>query len=77
MTYLRMEPFLGFSRMFEAYKGLRTTSSGTSLAVQGQRLCAPNAGDTGSIVGQEAKIPHAATEFAHRNYKIHHPECCK
>ena len=52
MTSLRMEPFLGFSRMLEAYKGLRTISAGTSLAVQGQRLCAPNAGDTGSIPGQ-------------------------
>ena len=52
MTSVRMEPLLGFSRMLEAYKGLRTTSAGTSLPVQGQRLCAPNAGDTGSIPGQ-------------------------
>ena len=55
MTSLRMEPFLGFSRMLEAYKGLRTTSAGTSLAVQWQRLCVPNAGDTGSIPGQGAR----------------------
>ena len=27
--------------------------------VQGLRLCASNAGDAGSIPGQETKIPHA------------------
>ena len=32
---------------------------GTSLAVQWLRLLAPNAGDMGSIPGQETKIPHA------------------
>ena len=32
---------------------------GTSLAVQWLRLCAPTAGDTGSIAGREAKILHA------------------
>ena len=55
MTSLRMEPFLGFSRMLEASKGLKTTSAGTALAVQWQRLCVPNAGDTGSIPGQGAR----------------------
>ena len=33
---------------------------GTSLAVQWLRLCAPNAGGTGSIPGRGTKIPHAA-----------------
>ena len=33
---------------------------GTSLMVQWLRLCAPNLGGTGSIPGQEIKIPHAA-----------------
>ena len=32
---------------------------GTSLVVQWLRLCAPNAGDMGSIPGQGTKIPHA------------------
>ena len=32
---------------------------GTSLAVQGLRLHASNAGGTGSIPGQGTKIPHA------------------
>ena len=30
----------------------------TSLAVQWLRICASNAGGTGSIPGQETKIPH-------------------
>ena len=30
-------------------------------------LLAPNARDMDSTVGQETKIPFAATEFAHRN----------
>ena len=30
------------------------------LAVQRLRLCTSNGGDTGSIPGQETKIPHAA-----------------
>ena len=33
--------------------------TGTSLAVQGLRLQASNAGGTGSIPGQGTKIPHA------------------
>ena len=33
---------------------------GTSLVVQWLRLCAPNAGGTGSIPGQGTEIPHAA-----------------
>ena len=32
---------------------------GTSLAVQGLRLCASNAGGMGSIPGRGIKIPHA------------------
>ena len=34
--------------------------SGTSLAVQWLRVHLPNAGGTGSIPGQGAKIPHAS-----------------
>lgn len=52
MTSVRMEPFLGFSRMLEAYKGLRTTSAGTCLAVQGQALCSQCRG-LGSILRPE------------------------
>ena len=40
---------------------------GTSLVVQWLRLHAPNAVGQGSIPGQETKIPHTATEPAHRN----------
>ena len=35
------------------------TPPGTYLAVQWLRLCAPTAWGTGSIPGQETKIPHA------------------
>jgi len=34
-------------------------SRGTSLVVQWLRLCAPNAGGTGSVLGQGTKISHA------------------
>ena len=32
---------------------------GTSLAAQWLRLCISNVGETGSILGQRSKIPHA------------------
>ena len=35
------------------------TSVGTSQAVQWLRICASTTGDTGSILGQETKIPQA------------------
>ena len=74
MTSLRMEPFLGFSRMLEAYKGLRTTSAGTSLAVQWQRPCVPNAGDTGSIPGQGARYHMLQLRLSGATEKD--PVCC-
>ena len=35
---------------------------GTFLAVQGLQLCVPNAGSTGLIPSQGAKIPHGAAK---------------
>ena len=40
-------------------RNVRRNSSGTSLVVQWLRLCAPNAGGTGSIPGRETNIPYA------------------
>ena len=40
---------------------IENNNDGTSLAVQGLRLCAANAKDVGSIPGGGAKIPHAVT----------------
>ena len=38
---------------------------GTSLAVQGLRPCAPDAGGPASIPGQGNRIPHATAETLH------------
>ena len=49
-------------RVFSGYLGIFCVKyqwRGTSLVVQWLRLCAPNAGGTGSIPGQGTKIPHA------------------
>ena len=40
---------------------IKNNNDGTSLAVQGLRLCAANAREVGSIPGGGAKIPHAVT----------------
>ena len=40
---------------------------GTSLAVQGLRLCASNAGGAGLIPGRGTKIPHAARHGQKQN----------
>ena len=44
----------------------------TSLAAQWLRLCAPNAGGTGSVPGQGAKIPacHMAKKEKNDNNKV-------
>ena len=57
----------GLQRVFEPLRGrngkkiilLANQSIGSSLAVQWLRLCAPNAGDMGSIPGQGIEVPHA------------------
>ena len=45
---------------YNRYSVIVKIMTGTSLAVQWLRLCASNAGGTGSIPGQGTKIPHAA-----------------
>ena len=45
-------------RVFQA----QNIQTGSSLLVQWLRLCAPNAGDSVSMLGQGTKIPHAATK---------------
>lgn len=47
----------------------KTVNVGTSLAVQWLRLCAPNAGDMGSIPGWRTKIPHYCTAWPKRKKK--------
>ena len=42
----------------EYIKGVKSGSKGTSLEVQWLRLCASNAGGTGSIPSQGTKVPH-------------------
>ena len=45
----------------------RREPSGTSLVVQGLRLCISNAGVFGLIPGQETLIPHAGAEQQEEN----------
>ena len=56
----------------------RTINSrkGTFLVIQWQRLRAPNAGDLGSILGWETKIPHGTTKSSHAPTKTEDPVCC-
>ena len=42
---------------------------GTSLVAQWLRLCAPNAGDLGSIPGQGTIIPHVAQHGQKKIFK--------
>ena len=43
-------------------QGIMACMKGTLLVVQWLRLCAPSAGNTGFILGQGTKIPHATTK---------------
>ena len=51
-------------------KGLLKTCDGTSLVAQWLRLCAPNAGDLGSIPGQGTRLHlHATTKSSYATTK--------
>ena len=55
----KLTSFLLLSSSRQMHWWSRFLHLGTSPAFQWLRLCAPNAGGTGSILGQKTNIPHA------------------
>ena len=49
---------------------IKRVTWGTSLAVQWLRLCAPNAGDMGSIPGRGTQIPHVTKHRKNNNSNL-------